>query len=206
MHCPNCNITVPSSYLKCPTCGNGFNGTNSESSFSSAGDQQNLAEANPLLLSSANTGESIGGWLILPAIFLPFSILRTSVETYNLFKPILEPGAWDLLTNPSSSNYIQYFSVVAIFEMIFNITLIALACYSTVLFYKKSHKAPKIIIYLYLIGAIGQILDQVVTNQLMAVEITSNDIGSLVGICIMSAIWIMYFLKSERVKRTFVNP
>ena len=155
---------------------------------------------------SFNSPESIGGWLILPAIFLPVSIFRIFFEAYNLFKPILAPGAWETLTNPVSANYIQYFALVAIFEMAFNATLVALACYSTFLFFKKSQKAPMVIIYFYLISCLGQIADQVIANQLMAVEITNKDIGFIVGMCIAATIWILYFLKSKRVKRTFINP
>ena len=33
MKCNKCGIDVPSSYLKCPSCGAGFNGANSSSSF-----------------------------------------------------------------------------------------------------------------------------------------------------------------------------
>ena len=52
MKCDSCGIEVPSSYMKCPSCGKGFHGINTPSSFDIS--EQNIPDPNKKVLNVGN--------------------------------------------------------------------------------------------------------------------------------------------------------
>lgn len=208
MFCSKCNTEVPSSYMKCPSCGAGFNGADSNSSFTEAHtDTVNPPIQNqpPKFVAQTNYGR-IGGWLIIPSIGLVVSFFTLSFGTYELIKPYFKPGLLDLLTNPSSQYYIPYFMPAFAFEIILNVVLVAVVAKAIYLLSQRSIKAPKLIIFFYILHFVGLLADLILTTAI-APQLNDkdavNDVARAFGVML---VWGLYFYKSERVKRTFVLP
>lgn len=205
MKCSKCGIEVPSSYLKCPSCGQGFHGLSSSSSFKEetslqptvdSNDSQN--KLNPILRGSV-TG--IGGWLILAAIFIPISIINVLFSSINSLKA-LEPGVWDSLTTPGLSTFIPYFSEFFIFEMILNASIIILLLYAAFLFYRKSARLPKFFILMLAYSFLAQIADFTAASAILPTDVSYRH---MLQALVPLIVWGLYFTKSKRVKNTFVN-
>jgi len=213
MNCSKCGIDVPSSYMKCPNCGQGFHGVNSPSSFNSAPispQSQNQSSGNNSVMQNMGSlspvnGISIGGWLILPALFLPIGILYRLATFLDGFKPFFTPGVFAEVFTPGSSTYHPMNAVVIGYEVIFNVFIFLFAIRVAYLFYKKSSSLPKLYIYLLVFIFLGTILDLVLASQLPMVEINDKDIKDVIGLFISAIIWGLYFTRSKRVKQTFVN-
>lgn len=136
--------------------------------------------------------ESIGGWLILPAIGL---ILGSILSVIGIFMSLgIAP---DL---PS-----RYQGVFAL-NLLVETGLTAFLIYAAVRFFGKHRNAPATMIALMLTGIVAN-------GLLIAINLGANaepfavEYGKALAKGIIgAAIWIPYFLVSTRVKRTFVIP
>lgn len=120
--------------------------------------------------------EGLGGWLILPIIGLFISV------------PAI------LLDIIFTASIYKFDSLVAIFYTI-DIVLFVWIIVTLIAIFKKKKYAPNVMIS-FLIGNI------VIQLGLSAYVM---DYSSVLGPVISAAIWIPYFVLSERVKNTFVN-
>lgn len=140
-------------------------------------DYKALAEANKKFKDKEEKIQGLGGWLILPIIGLFISIL---VILYDLST---------ILSTYEMGGYIAFLCLL-------DVVWLSLAIISLVIIFRKKSSAPQWVIGFY------------ITSIILAtfVAIISGDYYSqLPGQIIASIIWISYFLKSERVKNTFVN-
>jgi hypothetical protein len=196
--------------MKCPSCGHGFNGANSSSSFTQSMPIQQ-PQVNQLKITPQNSNlAGIGGWLILPAIGLPIVLLKILFGCYDLIKTYSVPGVLDLMTTPSTKFYVPYLFGLLTFEALINIFLIANISYAIYLFFTKSVKAPKTIILFYIVYSLGMLVDTILSMVLIPENLTKDvlgsQIGAVIGAFLTLAIWGTYFYRSERVKNTFINP
>lgn len=150
----------------------------------------------------------IGGWLILPAIGLvvtPILLLLTLVRD---LLPALRPEVWQLLTEPASDAYHPTWAAVIIYELLANIGFLVLTLWLGFLFVRKSSRTPTVFISWLFISIAVQTVDLLLTQSIpmVAEDSASSATGIFRGI-IQAAIWIPYFLRSERVRNTFtVSP
>jgi len=130
--------------------------------------------------------KGIGGWLILPAIGLIYSLI---VILYDLTVSF-EGGS-------------TYFIFAFILDVIF-LVIIILALVS---FFNKSSSAPKLMIGMYCFGVFYSIITILLLFIYFgdSVESYSSLFGNSFIQILVSTIWSIYFLKSKRVKNTFVN-
>jgi Protein of unknown function (DUF2569) len=139
--------------------------------------------------------QSIGGWLIFVAIGLGISSLHSIYGIYgplhvlygNQFQERLSdyPGLADLLLFEAVSN------------TIFLIALVAL----NYLFYNKKKEFPGLMIAFYALNLLVILVDHGVALHFHPDSSPAKLLGSIVG----AAIWIPYYLWSDRVKATFVR-
>lgn len=120
--------------------------------------------------------KGIGGWLIFPIIGLFLSIL------------IL---LYDLLSTNVLYEFNFYIGLLSFLDIILLIWVVM----ALVSIFNKKKYAPQIIISLY----IANIMLQIVIAFLI------EDFGGIIVPIIAGAIWIPYFIVSERVKNTFVK-
>lgn len=188
MFCYKCGKEKGEGDKFCQNCGVSFDGA------TSIGDGKNY--------------NKIGGWLIVVAIGLiiqPFQLLygvfdnvsnlkETGLETFNYLIPGLGYGL--------------------IFEVIIDIILVFVVLYLIFLFKDKKKIFPKYYIWYLGFSIIYLVLDYLVFASLSATdpeiqsildtiidEQSSTVLGGITG----SVIWLLYILRSKRVKKTFIK-
>jgi hypothetical protein len=150
----------------------------------------------------------IGGWLVLPLIGLIATPIRTGYTLWTHFWPIFSnPDIWYILGNPSSPNYHPVWIPYLLFELIGNTFIAVGAVVVAVFFLRKSRHTPRLVIGWLLFALAVVVLDPFLGELIPAVAAESNvesfqEIGRSL---LAAAIWIPYFLKSQRVKATFVK-
>ncbi len=147
----------------------------------------------------------IGGWLILPIFGLFIFVLKS---------------LWNLFNNENSNSYFsqnywdtfatgvyQAWTPMLFFEVAFAIFMITCAIYLLVLCFKYDRRFPVFIIYFYSANILYQIIEIIL--GILLLELDSENIYSkeklLIQTIVGAAIWIPYFLRSERVKITFIK-
>jgi hypothetical protein len=145
---------------------------------------------------------AIAGWLLLPAtglIISPMIAVKTLIDE------------WSFVTDPGFASLDDRFPGLATFALtslvITHAWLIGLA-YVAVAFFRKTRHAPMLMIGLLAANGVLVTLEwsravSVLGSDQRLVEQLSPEIArAMFG----AAVWIPYFLKSERVKRTFSTP
>jgi hypothetical protein len=124
--------------------------------------------------------EGIGGWLILPAIGFTLSPVVGALSLWQLAEALqsaAEGFDWtDLLLE----------IVLIVVAFVYSLILV-------VAFYLRKRVLPLLAVGGYAFNAVAPLL------------LDSDGAGGLVRAFVVAAIWIPYFLLSERVKRTFVR-
>ncbi|MES2518006.1 MAG: DUF2569 family protein, partial [Bacteroidota bacterium] len=144
--------------------------------------------------------EPIGGWLILVMIGLiisPFLIIYGMVANNYLYS-----DTWITAWN-SKENILTLITYVI--EIVGNVFICSLSIFCFILLYQCRDILPKAIIILYLFNICFLGLDLILTS-LITRELPETSITDFIRSLFFGSIWILYFLKSERVKKTFVVP
>ncbi len=129
--------------------------------------------------------------------------------SYRGLLPALSPETWNALTNSSSAAYHPLFGPLIVFEGGSNLAFLVYAFWLFWLFFKKSQRFPKHCIILLFLLAATQIIDLLLSSQIPAIASqTTNpeNLGLAIRSIVNDAIWIAYFVKSKRVKNTFIKP
>jgi transglutaminase-like putative cysteine protease len=158
----------------------------------------------PFDLEEIKSARQIGGWLVLVAIGL---VVNPFVLLYTIYKTgALNEATWDNFSSFGSTEVLWKWLLS--FEMVENITLVVFSLLVIVLFFNRRKELPKYYIIFRISSIVLITLDIVCAhflNKSMQADVDlSGDIMEVVKLFILSAIWITYFLKSSRVKETFV--
>lgn len=147
--------------------------------------------------------EGLGGWLILPMLGLIISVFYLPFSFWVTYLDIFE--YWDVLTNPTSSSFIPLFKELIYFEVLGNFILYGTLLFLCYLFFTKKRLTVRVSIFFYLFSLALIIVDVILAKQLLSVPVEATDIRDILHGVVACIIWIPYFLKSVRVKNTFVN-
>ena len=158
-------------------------------------------------MESPNTPSGLGGWLVLPILGLlvaPFALGALLLTTYG---PIFDSGGWDFLTTPGSEYYHPLWAPLLIFEIAGNFGLLVFSIILLVFFFQKNAAAPKAMIAFLIINFLFVTIDLIAADFIpMVSESTEDDaMEGVVRAGISALIWIPYFLRSKRVKNTFIH-
>jgi hypothetical protein len=148
----------------------------------------------------------IGGWLWLPALGLiatPFKVGKVLLES----APAMTVEGWTLLSQPGSPAYHPLLAPVLLFELALNLTIAIGAVLTLWLMVKRRSSLPRVYIGLWLLMFTALMCDAVAYNTIPSLQgqWTDKEIAESVRSAVFGAIWITYFLRSDRVRRTFVN-
>lgn len=152
-------------------------------------------------------GKNIGGWLILIAIgliFTPIVILSGLI----LDESYYDAYSWSALWNTPGPTGKPMVFLIAV-EMIVNYAFVIYSTVIIILFFQRRTIVPRLMIILY--GAILAflILDTVVAlalaPDLFTPQENQESFKEIIKGIFRCAIWIPYFLVSQRVKETFVR-
>lgn len=149
----------------------------------------------PTGLADPTAPVGIGGWLILPAIGLILGVLANLVMLGINAAFIGGAGGYRRPSDDSMAGY----------EMLTSLAMTAFIIVVAVKFFGRKASAPRLMIALYTVG-LGRVVLGVLVDQAIMNEISPQRIQAVVVSLIACSIWIPYFLKSRRVKATFVNP
>ncbi len=151
----------------------------------------------------------IGGWLVFPALGLIVTPFTMGFQFYRDLLPALTPEVWNAVTDPQSAAYHPLWAPVIIFEVLANLALIFFTLLLSWLFFSRSKRVPALFVLWLALLAGTQIVDQLLTAQIPALAEQPTDpavMRDLARSIISAAVWIPYFLKSVRVKNTFIEP
>uniref|UniRef100_A0A832A0I0 DUF2569 domain-containing protein n=1 Tax=Desulfacinum infernum TaxID=35837 RepID=A0A832A0I0_9BACT len=126
--------------------------------------------------------KGIGGWLILPALGMIYNCILGLFQLVMGFIALMAAAENGDIEGP-----VFLYTVLTL--------CVGYVFYTTWLFFKKSRKAPKAIVILFLVSA-----------GLSFIEVAfTNEVAPALAALIPVAIWVPYFQTSKRVKNTFVN-
>jgi hypothetical protein len=147
----------------------------------------------------------LGGWLILPAIGM-FINLFIFGKTLLGLSALANPGVADKLAAAGIDIHDPTWVRLFTFEAIGYPMLFLLVVASLILFFMKSYWFPRLIIVFMVSNLIVTSGDVFLASGVTIPGSDPNDpavhIVKAIGVCL---VWIPYFLKSVRVKNTFVR-
>lgn len=150
----------------------------------------------------------LGGWLVLVQIGMYLTIVLLITTFFNDTLPALRSENWELFTSQDSPFYDSMWKPVLYFETAANALMLAFLLYCLVNFYRKKTILPVLMIVFYSANLLVGLIDYGMLSQIDIVQeydlLGGDTIRDLVRSAITCAIWIPYFLKSERVQNTFV--
>jgi len=152
--------------------------------------------------------QKIGGWLILVAIGVVVTPFIYLYILYTNFLPIFtDNNTWAVLTTPGTQAYHPMWAPLIIFEILGNVGLFVFSIAVAIAFFQKRRFLPKLYITLLLSVLAFLIIDHLLSQSIPYIASMDNtdSIRGIIRGAATSAVWIAYFLKSERVKGTFVN-
>ncbi|MBL4585655.1 MAG: DUF2569 family protein [Flavobacteriales bacterium] len=155
----------------------------------------------PISKSTDSKPKDFGGWLILPMFGLTITplILGYSLITGGYFNS----STINLFIETSPSfNMAQ--GTLVIGEMVWNVFFIVFSVFTAFQLYTKRSSAPKWVIVFYAMNVVSISTDLFLAD-LIGIKFNEEDAKTIFKTLLGAAIWIPYFLKSERVKLTFTN-
>jgi hypothetical protein len=155
-------------------------------------------------MSVYSTLRGLGGWLVIPGFGLvvtPIAVLVTlssGIESY-------AADNWALLTTFGGESYNALWAPVLLFELVSQIGVFVFGILLTILFFRRRSSVPSLYIGFQLISTVQLIVDQVLVNSIPQAAVGAANAGQAIGSVLGAMIWIGYFMKSERVRNTFVE-
>lgn len=152
--------------------------------------------------------KGLRGWLILPAIGLFLAPLRLAVNLMKDFWPIFRDGYWPVLTTPGTEAYHPLWKPLLMFEIVGN-TIFILANLALLFFFFTKHwRFPTLFITMLALNVVFVVSDFFMGNAIPAVAATNDPQSAreMARTLAAAVVWIPYFLRSKRVKNTFVKP
>ena len=141
----------------------------------------------------------IAGWLVLPAVVLAISpIQRIFRIIFNIQTLMARERLHVFEHHPS-------FSDLLIYEVVVDVAFIAALICLNILFYKKKRLLPQCMIAFYAAQCFFALADFMAVTAIVPPKHPSGLLIALIEVFIVAAVWIVYFDRSIRVKRTFVN-
>ena len=156
---------------------------------------------------SLDEPRGIGGWLILVLIYILTSILSLFVGFKENFSSLSDPQLLNNLMTKGHPKYSPYWKSVIILQTIIQIIRLIYIVFTLIAFFKNKKSTIKLMIIFYILVFVYPIIILLSGNIIpfIAEKQVANGYGNLSYSIIASLIWISYFIKSKRVRNTFIN-
>jgi hypothetical protein len=147
----------------------------------------------------------IKGWLVLPVLGLGVSIIRLIYSVSTNYAAVFGVRRWAQLTTPGETSYNPLNAPVLIGELSFFFGEIIYACIVSLYFFRKDKRTPRLMIIWYLVSLLGPIAEQLLLAAIGFPGAVAGSEQTIVPALVGLGIWVPYFLKSKRVRNTFVR-
>jgi hypothetical protein len=147
--------------------------------------------------------DQIGGWLILPAIGLVLTPLFTSYQLIST--GFFNISHWKIITDPAFATYNPKLGFLVLVELLSGIAITGYAILLNILLWKRRTSLPRLIIFLYAYIVLSLILDNWISGLLQPARTDVQSMKEIARAVIGAAIWIPYFIFSDRAKATFTR-
>ncbi|WP_440962198.1 DUF2569 domain-containing protein [Paenibacillus nitricinens] len=149
----------------------------------------------------------LGGWLILVQIGLYGTIVIQIMQFFQNTSMMFDTEVWTALTSNESEFYHPLWGATVVFEIVFTLAILIFSVYILINFYGKKSILPRLLIIFYVLVPLVGIIDYILLIQIPLVREleTGKSLRNIIRPVMTSAIWIAYFIKSERVKNTFIK-
>jgi transglutaminase-like putative cysteine protease len=148
----------------------------------------------------------LGGWLLLVALGVVVSIFRLARDMLGLL-PSFTTDAWIAVATEGGSAYHPLWGPLLLFELVGNAAWLTGYGVLAVLFLQRRSSAPHVFIAVAVGGLLLTGLDLMLAGMIpkAAQSVSAKDWGGLVRQGLSAVIWTSYFLRSRRVRATFVE-
>jgi len=145
---------------------------------------------------TATPAERIGGWLLAPLAWLLVSLLGTLFVVVRFITVLLTPEIMAVLNAQSTGDKALWYASFA-----FAVAMGAYTLWLTVAFFKRRRQVPRHYIIWLLISTL-------LALKAFAFSPVSDTLAlrQLLFPLLAAALIVPYFKRSQRVKKTFVNP
>jgi transglutaminase-like putative cysteine protease len=157
----------------------------------------------PSLLGAAEAPRGISGWLLLPALAVISAPFRIGKDLFSTL-PAFELKAWSDLTTAGGDHYSAWWAPTLLFELGSNVLLLVLALAIAVLFFRKRTSLPRAFIGFLWFDLAVVFVDEIATRCHAGIPQEQSWLP-LIRQFVHVVIWSGYFLRSRRVKATFVE-
>jgi hypothetical protein len=144
---------------------------------------------------------AIGGWLILPSIGLCIAPLQLVYFIYDT--GFFNYVNWQILADAAYVSYNPNLGMLVLTELIINFVLCAFGVLVIVLFFKRRSSVPLLVACFYGANFLLPLIDSLIADSLNLSGFDKETTSNLLTGFISCAIWIPYFLISNRSKGTF---
>ena len=161
----------------------------------------------PQLLESTHRWDpirGIGGWLILAAL----NVIATPIVMLAVMGKVLPSYAgdvWGAVTTAGSSSYHHLWAPLLTFELAANLALLVFSVLLAVLFFKRRSSVPRIFVGFLAVVCATQAVDMLLMSAIPAAAADKPPIGEFARSAIALVLWGGYFMRSRRVRATFVE-
>lgn len=150
--------------------------------------------------------QGLGGWLILPILYLISTVVLSGYYLY--FEGLDWEGIFALATGQVDPDY-QWLLWPMLLSTVMAVELVAFAIYLLVILFQKKRALPRLMVCFYSALLIVMGIEFYMSFQYAVFTQTPEELveatRDLFHAVFMAVIWIPYFLRSKRVKATFVN-
>ena len=148
----------------------------------------------------------LGGWLVPVAIGLCLRPLQSVLGLVQM-APALSADTWSLLTDPSGVAYHPMWAPMLLFEVATNVIFAVASVLLLVLFFQRRRQFPRAFMALLAAQVAVTFVDLVGAGMLPSAQTGSSvqQIRLAVFTLTSSVVWILYMLRSRRVRLTFVR-
>ncbi len=145
---------------------------------------------------TTTAGERIGGWLLAPLAWLLVALLSATLALLLYTTALITPHALQALTSQNTFDMAMWFVSFG-----FAIAMWYYTLWLTIAFFKRRRAVPKH----YIIWLLVSVLLAVKAFTFSPVSDVLA-VRQLVFPLLVTALFVPYFKRSSRVKKTFVNP
>jgi hypothetical protein len=120
--------------------------------------------------------------------------------------PAFTDGSWGAMLVTDAATYDPLLAMLLIFELVANLALLTMSLLLVVLFFQKRTSLPKLYIGFVVTAAAIQLVDSVLAGAIPSINETGAKLWTeFARAAVTAALWTGYFLRSRRVRETFVQ-